>query len=101
MIICACLIATILVITQETNAIYEYLYPYLPELNYSYMKEDFTYLEYLETFHNSFFTRLINCPYCLGMVLSIVVGLFYSWIMIPPIYIGGLLLYFTIKKLSK
>ena len=100
MIFTICLVTMILIITQDTNVIYEYFGLLLPKFNYEDMKEDFTYLEYLETFHNNFFTRLINCPYCLGFWISLI-GLFYSCTMVPPIYIGSLLLYFLIKKLSK
>jgi hypothetical protein len=94
------LVVSILIITQDTNAIYEYLHPILPKFDYKEHKEDFTYLEYLDTFHNNFFTRLLTCPYCLGLWLSIGAGFFYYWITIPVIYVGSLIIYFTIKRLS-
>ena len=55
-----------------------------------------TYLGYLRQYHNNFFTRLITCPICLSVWLSILVG---SISTIPFIIIGGLMLYLIVDKL--
>lgn len=61
-----------------------------------------TYHSYLLQKHNSFFTRLITCPFCLNFWL-ILIGKFifgYSFIEIPTIYVTSLITYFIFNKLS-
>ena len=58
------------------------------------------YHDYLNLYHNSFFVRLITCPYCLGFWLSIItasvtLGLLFAGIY----YIVSLLLYGCVVKL--
>ena len=61
-----------------------------------------TYHSYLLQKHNSFFVRLITCPFCLNFWL-ILVGKFifgYSFLEIPTIYVTSLITYFIFNKLS-
>jgi len=92
------LLAMILILVNDTNVIYEYFKPILPFVKEYDDKLGLTYIEYLETMYNNYFTRMINCPYCLGFWLSIIISHSLSF---PMVYCLGLLLYFSIKKLSK
>ena len=59
-----------------------------------------TYHSYLLQKHNSFFTRLITCPFCLNFWL-ILLGKFifgYTFLEIPTIYVTSLITYCSLTK---
>lgn len=60
---------------------------------------DFTleYLPWLKSAYPNFFTKLINCPWCIGFWFSLTVSLFFYTIYIfPVIYITTLVIYLQI-----
>lgn len=85
----------------ETSAVYEYLMmlPCLDRLSHTQKytesrKEnyDLSYKDYLLVFHNSLFVRLVTCPYCVGVWMS----LFVCWVCgclswLAAVYIASLL----------
>lgn len=101
MIICF-LITTILIIWLKTEAWVEYTQ--LFKLNFlsnykEYNKqkhEDFTltYIKFLlKNYRHKFMIRLITCPLCLSLWLSIIAGIFTILIMIPVYFIFSLFIY--------
>jgi len=110
-----CWTAATLYILFETTAVYEYL-KVLPLPNFltkmkSYendKKYDYTlsYKMYWLLNHDSFFIKMITCPYCLGAWLSVGFSAIFScmeWI--PAVYLGALSTYFSatvaLKKLER
>jgi hypothetical protein len=93
----------------KTTAVYEYfkVLP-LPEritkikeykkeklLNYA-----LSYKMFWMTTHDSFFIRLVTCPYCLGAWLSLGFSAIFSCIeWVPAVYLGGLSTYFGVSAL--
>lgn len=103
------LFTMLLVIWFNTEAFVEYSHllkiKWFKVKDYLIAKEtDFTltYHSYLLQKYNSFFTRLITCPFCLNFWL-ILLGKFifgYSFLEIPTIYVTSLITYFIFNKLS-
>lgn len=99
----------LLIIWFNTEAFVEYSHilklKWFKIYDYLNAKEtDFTlsYHSYLLQKHNSFFIRLITCPFCLNFWL-ILIGKFifdYSFLEIPTIYVTSLITYFIFNKLS-
>ncbi len=99
----------VLIIWFNTEAFVEYCHvlklKWFKVQDYLNAKEsDFTltYHSYLLQKHNSFFIRLITCPFCLNFWL-ILIGKFifgYFFIEIPTIYVTSLITYFIFNKLS-
>ena len=103
------LFTMLLIIWFNTEAFVEYSqvlkFKWFKVYDYIVAKEtDFTltYHSYLLQKYNSFFTRLITCPYCLNFWM-ILIGKFlfgYSFLEIPTIYVTSLITYFIFNKLS-
>jgi len=103
--------AFILIIWFKTHAFVEYLNLFklnkLFKINeyLEYKKQNMLieYSDFILLKYNSFFTRLITCPFCLNFWLSLIVSIFFgnfSFIYISSIYIISLMIYFTMCKLS-
>jgi hypothetical protein len=57
------------------------------------------YIQYLRQYHDCFLIRLITCPICLSIWLSIIAGtIILSFSLIPIFIVGSLLLYSIINK---
>jgi hypothetical protein len=102
-----CLIALILLIWFRTDAWLEYcrllrlnaLSFYKDYEDKKYNDATLTYLNYLRRDHNCFFVRLITCPICLAVWLSIIPAALTSIFLFPVFVIGGLLLFTAINRL--
>lgn len=97
----------ILIIWFNTNAFEEYFkrlpYDFFKLKSYSLAKtNDITldYIHYLLYNHNCFFVRLITCPICLNLWLSLITCLLFLDIMyVPIVFVISLIIYLIIKKL--
>lgn len=99
-------VAATLFVCFKTTAVYEYfrlLVPpvitKMPEYD-SERKYDYglSYKLYMMTRHDSFLTRLVTCPYCLGAWLSAGFSWYFScmeWL--PVVYLGGLTSYMAVS----
>jgi len=59
-----------------------------------------TYHGYLRQFHNCFQIRLLTCPICVSVWLSIIIALFIGHLAIVPMtFVGGLILFGIIDRL--
>jgi hypothetical protein len=107
----SCLISTLLIVWFNTEAFEEYAKllnfdkPFKIKIYKNKLKKDPTlnYHDYLNTYHSSFFVRLITCPYCVGLWLSVVTALLSLGLLFTGIfYILSLLIYsLTIKNITK
>ena len=106
MIIC-CIITIILLIQFNTEAWIEYckllhLDGISQYKDYELKKSNdlsLDYIQYLRQYHNCFLIRLITCPICLSIWLSIIAGtITLSFSLIPIFIVGSLLLYSIINK---
>ena len=112
----ACLIAMVLLVWFKTDALIEWgsifglskilkadeFYKFKMEqlLEPICSPNDITYSTFLKLKYNCFLTRLLSCPWCLSVWLSIVAGvIIFNPIAIPMMYIISLLIYGTIVKL--
>lgn len=98
-------VAATLFVCFKTTAVYEYFRLLVPsfiskmkdydnERKYDY---GLSYKLYMMTRHDSFLTRLVTCPYCLGAWLSGGFSWYFScmeWL--PVVYFGGLAGYLAI-----
>lgn len=92
-----CSVSAILLIWLRTNAVYEYL-GWLPiplfknykNMNTLGMRPNL--VTYITGLHSNFFIRLIICPKCVGIWIS-VLCCFNHLTLIPVAYIGGLYIY--------
>jgi hypothetical protein len=104
-------VAGSLFVLFETTAVYEYL-KVLPLPNFITKFKDYenekkydsalSYRMYWLINHDSFFIKMITCPYCLGAWASIGFSMIFScfeWI--PAVYLGGLSTYFIVAALLK
>lgn len=102
-------VAASLFVVFKTTAVYEY-FKFLPlpekitkiKEYEEERKRDFTlsYKMFWMTSHDSFFIRLVTCPYCLSAWLSLGVSAVFScfkWL--PAVYLGGLSIYFGVSTL--
>lgn len=102
-------IAMILLIWFRTDAFLEYCKVFhLDKISFykhyeSIKKHEdmrMTYHQYLLTYHNNFFTRLITCPVCMAFwVAGFYALLSLKACALPVAMIGGLILYLIIDKL--
>ena len=100
-------VAGFLFVSFKTTAIYEYakLFPIFEKITHfkEYETEKqhdigLSYKMYYITTHDSFFTRLITCPYCLGAWVSIGFCAIFSCLnWLPIVYFGGLTTYFGVS----
>lgn len=98
-------VAATLFVCFKTTAVYEYLNTFIPkrltkmreyemERKYDY---GLSYKLFMMTRHDSFFIRLVTCPYCIGAWLSAGFSWYFScmeWL--PVVYLGGLASYFAV-----
>lgn len=63
-----------------------------------------TYIEFIASkyWDRYFLIRAFLCPVCLTPILFSIISsiLFLEWYMFPAVYVFGLLMYFSLKKLS-
>lgn len=94
------ILAFILVVWFETNAFAEYtdlfgVYKFVRHLKtYKTSREQgspITYQEYIQLYHNNFFTRLITCEVCLTTWICIIAGCFISYLLIEGLGVPGLI----------
>ena len=106
-IIVICLIVTSLVVWFRTEAFEEYAKlfgadKFFKVRSYKKSRETnalLTYHSFLLEWHDSFFVRLITCPYCLGYWLSLIACLVTErFDLIGIYYVGSLLLYGVTSK---
>lgn len=102
-------VAASLFVVFKTTAVYEYfkVLP-LPE-RITKIKEyeearkrDFTlsYKMFWMTDHDSFFIRLVTCPYCLSAWFSLVFSTVFSCLeWLPAVYLGGMSTYFGVSAM--
>ena len=104
------LLASLLVIWFKTEAFSEYcsllkLDFYFDIISYQKEKEinpNLTYPDFLILFYNSFFVRLISCPKCVSVWVSIFFYFYHKELSIVPIiYVLGLILYYLTSFLEK
>jgi len=102
-------ITSLLIIWFNTEAFVEYSrllhLPYVKTKEYLIAKEKdctLSYHTFLLLNYNNFFTRLITCPICTSVWLSIIVGMFtqLSFICYPVLFICSLYLYELYNKLT-
>ena len=103
------LIVSILIIWFNTDAFVEYAtlfhLPIIKVKEYLAAKErdcTLTYHTFLLFNYNNFFTRLITCPVCTSLWLTIIIGFFtqLSFISYPILFICSLYLYELYNKLT-
>jgi len=103
--------AMLLVVWFKTHAFTEYfelfkltnLFKIKEYLDYKSNGSSMEYVDYLLVKHNSFMSRLVSCPYCLGFWLSIITCFLFGTISlanISCIYILSLMIYFIVCKIS-
>jgi hypothetical protein len=103
--------AMLLVVWFKTHAFTEYfelfkltnLFKIKKYLEYKNNGSNMEYVDYLLVKHNSFMSRLVSCPYCLGFWLSIMTCLLFGAISLANIscvYILSLMIYFIMCKIS-
>lgn len=91
----------------ETQAFVEYLSLINRDSNIFYLQDylnisketTITYREFLNEYHNSFLTRLLNCPICISTQLSLLFSIFTSFSNLGIYALGGIATYKIIKKL--
>ena len=102
-------VATTLFVVFKTTAVYEYfkvlplpervtkLKEYEIEKRYNFT---LSYKMFWMTTHNSFFTRLVTCPYCLSAWLSLGFSAIFSCLeWLPVVYLGSLSTYFGVSAM--
>jgi hypothetical protein len=58
------------------------------------------YIKYLRQYHNNFFIRLITCPICVSIWISIIMTIIVGHgVAFPISFFGGLILFGVINKL--
>ena len=101
-----CLQVTILFVWYKTDAFVEYI-KYLPKdifkvKAYIIEKDNndmtLTYHNYLKQFNSGFFVRLITCPICLNIWLSIICSYFISIYLMPVMFIISMFTYYLLCK---
>lgn len=108
-LISICLVTSILLIWFKTEAVLEYgsvICPNLLKINEykTWHKEnlELDYLDFLAVNYNSFFIRLVSCPYCLSTWMSVLFSIFCGNLFFAPIiFVFGLTLFFIVVKLGK
>lgn len=100
-------VAGTLFVLFKTTAVYEYakVLPFLEPLTHfkKYEQErkydiGLSYKIYYLTTYDSFLTKLITCPYCLGLWLSLGFSAVFSCLTwLPVVYLGGLTTYFGVS----
>jgi len=101
---CVSFVTFSLVIWFKTEVIVEYFGLYKDEY-VKWKKENIelaSYPEFLATTKHCFFTRLLNCPFCLGFWLSLLVAHFshFPISFFLTFYVFGLILYLMIERLN-
>ena len=108
----SCLVALIMLVWFHTEAFLEYAT--LIGGNRFFLIDDFRkkqtegpgfpaehmdYVNYLMTYHDSFFIRLITCPICLSFWLTLISCFFMeTWMLLPICNLLGLVIYKVVAK---
>jgi hypothetical protein len=108
LLIFSCFITTVFIVWFKTNAVVEYG-KLIGLKNLLWIEEyekyvcdnlEGDYVTFLACKHNTFLTRLITCPLCLGVWYSIIASLPLGLVHFCPIYLLSLFMYFTIVKIG-
>ena len=108
MITLICLQVMILMVWFKTEAFVEYMV-YLPKDLFKikvYIEErdnndmTLTYHSYLRRFHPSFIVRLLTCPICLNIWLSIILSGFISISIFPIMFILSMIMYYLLCRVQ-
>lgn len=91
----------------ETKAVIEYLSLLTRGSNLFYLQDyliisketAITYPEFLYEYHNCFLTRLLYCPICISVQLSLLFSIFTSFSNLGIYALGGIAAYKIIKKI--
>jgi pilus assembly protein TadC len=71
----------------------------------NYLTQTFIEFLYEESRGNPFkrfYLKLLNCPFCLGVWLALLISILVGeWLAAPFVYVFGLLGYFVVRKLSR
>jgi hypothetical protein len=98
----------LLLVWFQTNAFVEYgrYIPFIKRIINSYEKSlsagiNGTFINFLSLNYNSFFIRLVSCPYCLNFWLTLPYLYFFNIKYLAFIYIISLIIYKILNILSK
>lgn len=98
----------ILIVWFQTNAFIEYFgkFPFVSKIvdNFNKMTQaglSSSFTSFLALNYNSFFIRLITCPYCLNFWITLATSFFVGYQFFAFIYVTSLIYYMLILKLSK
>lgn len=109
-------ISMILYYIYETNVLWEYLNKISDLLNFNASKKIFcgillvkaypssqesNYLQFINKMYNTFTTRLLSCPICLGFWMCLIAGALSHIILVPIFAFISLTMYYFIKILTK
>jgi hypothetical protein len=103
------LITLLLIIWFDTDAFVEYCRLFhlsklfkIDLFDEAYKKNfELTYHHFIKRYHDCFFVRLIMCPVCLSVWLSIIFCIIFScFINIPIVCISSLVVYYLLKTLK-
>ena len=102
------LISTLLLIWFQTNVIFEYFrfLPFLKKICDKYKKSldagvGTSFINFISLNYNSFFIRLITCPYCITFWLCLPVCYIFSWKYFGLTYILSMLYFRIVVLISK
>ena len=110
----SCILAQVLIIWFQTNAFIEWVKllrvgKFFKSDEYDkYSEEELdpvTYPYFLLLKQNSFFNKIISCPYCLNVYLCLLMfgplSQYISWWYFSVTYIVSICIYFVVKRLEK
>jgi len=110
------LISMTLYYIYETDFVWEYLNKISNFLNFEFAKKIFygilllksypssnevNYLQFINKTYNTFTTRLLSCPICLGFWICVFFGILHGLIYIPVFAFLSLFAYYILKILTK
>jgi hypothetical protein len=91
------LVFTVSWVWLKTNAFYEYFFwlpcKFLLKYEHFRQRENLSLVEYLNVSSSSFLVRLITCPSCFILWLSIICGGIVDYTLIPCVYALSLLIF--------
>lgn len=98
-------LGVLLFLLKKTDFIYDYLKLVdFKDERYEALKDSnlhINYLDFLHAKHGGFYTKLISCPFCLGLWFAIIPCLFFGWLAIGLHYLIILMTFTILSKLLK
>lgn len=96
-----------LLVWFKTNFVVEYFYkfPWISKYINNYKKAQLAgisgnFINFLALNYNSFFIRLISCPFCINFWITVILSFFTSFLYFGLIYITSLIYYYIVVTLS-